>query len=232
MRRNRIARELAGITDTVIPGGGAGYFRDRNGEADRPAHPASGCRSSTSMTGPMPSTLAVGPGSGGPPHGRGRDIDVSLFDRRGKWPTSTIWPASGTLSHHGPPYRPQRPSGDRPHPSPDPVPAFPDRPDGWIYIMANKEKFWPRLCQVLGRPDLADDPRFRTFADRPRPPVRRMEEQLERPRSPRATRRPRLAGKGTGGALCRRHPINTVHEALASRFVGSRIGPLVQTLER
>src|SRR5690606_17659649 len=29
-----------------------------------------------------------------------------------------------------------------------------------------KEKFWQRLCERIGREDLRDDPRFRTFADR------------------------------------------------------------------
>jgi crotonobetainyl-CoA:carnitine CoA-transferase CaiB-like acyl-CoA transferase len=32
--------------------------------------------------------------------------------------------------------------------------------------MVMKEKFWQRLCERLERPDLAGDPRFRTFADR------------------------------------------------------------------
>ena len=38
--------------------------------------------------------------------------------------------------------------------------------DGWIYIMCNKEKFWPVLCRAIGQPDWATDPRFRTFRER------------------------------------------------------------------
>jgi crotonobetainyl-CoA:carnitine CoA-transferase CaiB-like acyl-CoA transferase len=38
--------------------------------------------------------------------------------------------------------------------------------DGWIYIMCNKEKFFPALCAKLERPELAKDSRFLTFADR------------------------------------------------------------------
>ncbi|MGX5843662.1 CaiB/BaiF CoA transferase family protein [Mesorhizobium sp. ArgA1] len=38
--------------------------------------------------------------------------------------------------------------------------------DGWIYLMCNKEKFWPILCAHVGRSELASDPRFATFADR------------------------------------------------------------------
>lgn len=38
--------------------------------------------------------------------------------------------------------------------------------DGWIVVACAKEKFWRRLCKALGRPGLASDPRFATFADR------------------------------------------------------------------
>ena len=38
--------------------------------------------------------------------------------------------------------------------------------DGWLFIMCNKEKFWPALCAKLGREDLATDPRLATFAGR------------------------------------------------------------------
>ena len=37
---------------------------------------------------------------------------------------------------------------------------------GWIFIMCNKEKFWPILCEKLGHPDWADDARFARFKDR------------------------------------------------------------------
>jgi crotonobetainyl-CoA:carnitine CoA-transferase CaiB-like acyl-CoA transferase len=38
--------------------------------------------------------------------------------------------------------------------------------DGWITIGANKDAFWRKLCEMLGRPDLPEDPRFKTNADR------------------------------------------------------------------
>src|SRR3546814_16017330 len=38
--------------------------------------------------------------------------------------------------------------------------------DGWIFIMCNKEKFWPVLASAVGHPEWADDPEFATFADR------------------------------------------------------------------
>lgn len=40
-----------------------------------------------------------------------------------------------------------------------PVQTFPTK-DGWIYIMCMTQKFWVELCKVMGRGDLAVDPRF------------------------------------------------------------------------
>jgi crotonobetainyl-CoA:carnitine CoA-transferase CaiB-like acyl-CoA transferase len=38
--------------------------------------------------------------------------------------------------------------------------------DGWLVVAAAKQKFWERLCEVLGEPELGDDPRFATMAAR------------------------------------------------------------------
>lgn len=40
--------------------------------------------------------------------------------------------------------------------------------DGWIVAGGSKEKFWTRMASALGRADLLDDERFRTFEDRAR----------------------------------------------------------------
>ena len=40
-----------------------------------------------------------------------------------------------------------------------PVQTFPTK-DGWIYVMCMTQKFWLALCEVMGRGDLAADPRF------------------------------------------------------------------------
>src|SRR4030095_16830076 len=47
------------------------------------------------------------------------------------------------------------------------VPAqnFPTK-DGWIVVFCNKDKFWQELVETLDAPEVADDPRFRTFPDR------------------------------------------------------------------
>jgi len=36
--------------------------------------------------------------------------------------------------------------------------------DGWLAIGAAQQKFFLKLCELIGRPELADDPRFRTNA--------------------------------------------------------------------
>ena len=51
------------------------------------------------------------------------------------------------------------------HPSIVPVPELPAA-DGWIVIAAAKQKFWERLCEAIGRPDLREDPRFAAIAAR------------------------------------------------------------------
>jgi crotonobetainyl-CoA:carnitine CoA-transferase CaiB-like acyl-CoA transferase len=38
--------------------------------------------------------------------------------------------------------------------------------DGWLFIMCNKEVFWPVLAEKLGRPEWGPDPRFARFRDR------------------------------------------------------------------
>lgn len=92
--------------------------------------------------------------------GVGMDCDVSLFDTAVSLLTYPgVW-------HLNAGYRPERLSHSA-HPSLVPFQAF-ETADGWLVIACPKEKFWPRLANVLGRPELAEDERFRTFADRQR----------------------------------------------------------------
>lgn len=46
-----------------------------------------------------------------------------------------------------------------------PYQAF-ETADEWIVIAIFGERFWPELCEVLGRPELAADPRYATAGDR------------------------------------------------------------------
>ena len=45
------------------------------------------------------------------------------------------------------------------HYSVAPVQTFPTS-DGWLFIMCNKEKFWPLLTNAIGKPEWAGDPDF------------------------------------------------------------------------
>ncbi|HEX6321032.1 MAG TPA: CoA transferase [Burkholderiales bacterium] len=90
--------------------------------------------------------------------GRGRDVDLSLFDLAlfnlnyiGHWYLNA-GAATGRLPRSA-------------HASLTPCQSYRTR-GGWIYVMCNKEKFWGVLCRKIGKPEWIDDPRFRTFRDR------------------------------------------------------------------
>jgi crotonobetainyl-CoA:carnitine CoA-transferase CaiB-like acyl-CoA transferase len=90
--------------------------------------------------------------------GRGRDVDVSLFDLAlanlnyiGHWYLNA-GAATGRIARSA-------------HASITPCQSYRTR-DGWIYLMCNKEKFWGVLCNRIGRPQWIDDARFRKFPDR------------------------------------------------------------------
>jgi crotonobetainyl-CoA:carnitine CoA-transferase CaiB-like acyl-CoA transferase len=90
--------------------------------------------------------------------GVGMDCDVSLYDTAVSMLTYPgVW-------HLNAGFEPKR-THNSAHPSVVPFQAF-QASDGWMVVAAPKEKFWTRLTEVLGRPDLAENPRFRTLADR------------------------------------------------------------------
>ena len=90
--------------------------------------------------------------------GTGRDIDVSLFDMALH---NTAYLATWYLNEGVTTGRLPRSA----HPALTPCQLYRTR-DGWIYLMCNKEKFWPALCEKLGRPEWSGDERFRMFPDR------------------------------------------------------------------
>jgi succinate--hydroxymethylglutarate CoA-transferase len=88
--------------------------------------------------------------------GRGRDVDTSLFDLAlfnlnypGTWYLNA-GQVTGRTARSG-------------HPSVVPSQLY-RTADGWIFVMCNKEKFWPVLCAELGRDEWVS--RFPTFAQR------------------------------------------------------------------
>jgi len=90
--------------------------------------------------------------------GAGRDIDVNLFDMA---LFNTAYQATWYLNEGVVAERLPRSA----HAALTPCQLY-RTSDGWIYLMCNKEKFWPALCGKLGRPEWIEDARFRMFPDR------------------------------------------------------------------
>ena len=91
--------------------------------------------------------------------GTGQHIDIALFDSM----LSTLTMPVGIFEATG--LDPQR-LGNA-HASIAPYEVF-QAQDGLIMICAGNDRLWRSLCEVIGRDDLAADPRFRTNADRVR----------------------------------------------------------------
>jgi crotonobetainyl-CoA:carnitine CoA-transferase CaiB-like acyl-CoA transferase len=90
--------------------------------------------------------------------GKGRDLDVNLFDAalQNLCYLATWYLNTGHVQGREP---------HSAHPSIVPSQLYRTR-DGHIFIMCNKEKFWPMLCDRVGHPEWATDARFARFRDR------------------------------------------------------------------
>jgi succinate---hydroxymethylglutarate CoA-transferase len=88
--------------------------------------------------------------------GKGADYDVSLFDAA---MANVCYVGSWYLTMGEKVGREPRSA----HPNLTPSQLYKTR-DGWIFIMCNKEKFWPALCDAIGRPEWAAE--FPDFATR------------------------------------------------------------------
>jgi crotonobetainyl-CoA:carnitine CoA-transferase CaiB-like acyl-CoA transferase len=92
--------------------------------------------------------------------GVGCDCDISLFETAlAELCYVGTWAASAA-------YEPPRHRNSA-HPSIVPFQNF-QTADGWLVVACPKPKFWQLLCQAIGRPDLAADPRFEDFDGRDR----------------------------------------------------------------
>ncbi|MDA0996696.1 MAG: CoA transferase [Proteobacteria bacterium] len=138
--------------------------------------------------------------------GVGRDMDVSLFDIA---LCNLGYPAIWYLNAGHVQGRLPRSA----HPALTPCALYKTK-DGWIYLMCNKEKFWPVLCDKIGRPEWSEDARFKSFKERftNRPLI---EEYLDGALSARSTAEwlTVFAGKVPAAA------INDVKQALDNPFV-------------
>ena len=90
--------------------------------------------------------------------GVGCDCDLSLFETAlSELVYVGTWAAT---KGYVPPRR-----ANSAHPSIVPFQNF-RTADGWIIVCCAKQKFWESLCDVIGRPELRDDPHFADFAAR------------------------------------------------------------------
>ncbi len=110
------------------------------------------------MTGTTAALALVSAVLGARTAGHGRDIDVSLYDvAMHNLAYLATWylnggHVTGRASHSA-------------HPSLVPSQLYKTQ-DGWIFIMCNKEKFWPILAEKMGHPEWSARPEFKTFKDR------------------------------------------------------------------
>ena len=91
--------------------------------------------------------------------GKGMDCDISLYDVALSLLT---YPATWHLSRGWLPARTSRSA----HPSLVPFQLFQGSDGQWFIVGCAKEKFFDRMAETVGRPELADHPDYATFADR------------------------------------------------------------------
>ncbi len=90
--------------------------------------------------------------------GRGCDVDVALLDSA---ISMLNYLAAFYLNKDDVPQR----LPNSAHPTLYPSQTFRTK-DAYLVVMCAKEKFWLNLCEIIGLPHLALDPRFLTFGDR------------------------------------------------------------------
>ena len=141
--------------------------------------------------------------------GTGRDMDVSLFDLALH---NINYLATWYLNEGVVTERLQRSA----HPSLTPCQLY-KTANGWIFIMCNKEKFWPILCQKLDRHDWVNDARFKLFKDRLQHRDT-LQEMLDIELSKKSTEDWLNIFAGSVPAS----PINNIREAMENPFVKER----------
>jgi crotonobetainyl-CoA:carnitine CoA-transferase CaiB-like acyl-CoA transferase len=89
--------------------------------------------------------------------GKGTKVATSLLETGVAWTTLMMAAYQATRVVPGP-------AGST-SPAAAPYEAF-QTADGWIQIAAGNDRMFAKLCEVLHRPHVSQDPRFRTNADR------------------------------------------------------------------
>jgi crotonobetainyl-CoA:carnitine CoA-transferase CaiB-like acyl-CoA transferase len=143
--------------------------------------------------------------------GKGRDIDVSLFDVA----MANLNYVAGWYLNDGVQVKREPRSA---HPSLTPSQLYRTK-DGWIFIMCNKEKFWGVLAHALGHPQWIDDPDFASFKAR-LANRERVTQMLDAALMQKTTDEWIAHFAGTVPAA----PVYDVEQALESAFVAERGG--------
>ena len=128
----------------------AGFF-SLTGEPDGPPS-RFGLSMIDYMTGATTSTAILAGILGARESGKGRDIDVTLFDVA---MYQLTYPGAWYLNEDFVTRRVARSS----HPYAVPSQLYRTR-DGWIMVMAQNQRFWGLFCELIERTDLKTDPRF------------------------------------------------------------------------
>ncbi|WP_374689743.1 CaiB/BaiF CoA transferase family protein [Promineifilum sp.] len=141
--------------------------------------------------------------------GRGQHIDVALLDAQLGWLANV---ASNYLVGGEPPAR----YGNA-HPNIVPYEAFPTA-DGYIAVGIGSDAQYRRFCELAGRPDLWDEPRYQTNAGR----VAARAELITRLREVFAARPAAEWLAALGAARIPAAPINDIPTTLADPHVRAR----------
>ncbi|MEM3545122.1 MAG: CaiB/BaiF CoA-transferase family protein [Nitrososphaerota archaeon] len=89
--------------------------------------------------------------------GRGQYIDMALLD------VQILLLTHQAFNYFATGMEPERMGSA--HPNIVPYQAF-QTADGYIVVTVGSEKLWEKFCKAIGRPDLMENPKFRTNADR------------------------------------------------------------------
>jgi len=89
--------------------------------------------------------------------GRGQYIDMALLDAQ------VLLLSHQAFNYFATGEEPRRMGSA--HPNIVPYQAF-ETSDGYIIVTVGSEKLWEQFCKAIGRPDLIENPKFRTNADR------------------------------------------------------------------
>jgi crotonobetainyl-CoA:carnitine CoA-transferase CaiB-like acyl-CoA transferase len=138
--------------------------------------------------------------------GQGRDIDVNLFDTAlQNLCYLAVWYLNAGLNQGREPRSA--------HPSLVPSQLYRTK-DGFIFLMCNKEKFWPALCEAIGRPEWSGRPEYKDFAARLKNRAR-LTEELDAALSARTT----AEWIEVFGGRVPAAPVNDLKGALENPFV-------------